>query len=138
LSAVLGPAASNAEAVFSGSVSSFNATNIGAVLRWTDDNNWYKAYIDGANLVIQKKVNGTITVLHQIPFAAQAGTAYTLRFNVVGSTLPAKVWQMGSPEPGAWMLTAADSTFQSGQCGLRMLVQHGATAQFTSFTATAQ
>ena len=140
LSAVLGPAASNAEVVFSGSVSSFNAnaTNIGAVLRWTDGNNWYKAYIDGANLVIQKKVNGTITVLHQIPFAAQAGTAYTLRFNVVGSTLPAKVWQMGSPEPGAWMLTAADSTFQSGQCGLRMLVQHGATAQFTSFTATAR
>jgi hypothetical protein len=140
LSAVLGPAASNAEVVFSGSVSSFNAnaTNIGAVLRWTDGNNWYKAYIDGANLVIQKKVNGTITVLHQTPFAAQAGTSYTLRFNVVGSTLSAKVWQMGSPEPGAWMLATVDSTFQSGRCGLRMLVQHGATAQFTSFTATVQ
>jgi len=100
-----------------------NATTVGAVLRWTDGNNWYKAYIDGANLVIQKKVNGTTTVLHQIPFASQAGTSYTLRFNVVGSTLSAKVWQMGSPEPGAWMLTAADSTFQSGRCGLRTLVQ---------------
>jgi len=137
LSAVLGPTATNAQVLFSGSISSFNATNIGAVLRWTDGNNWYKAYIDGANLIIQKKVNGLTTVLNQIPFAAQAGTSYTLRFSVVGSTLSASVWQTGSPEPGTWMLTATDSSFQSGRCGLRMLVQNGAIAQFTSFTAIA-
>jgi len=137
LSAVLGPTATNAQVLFSGSISSFNATNIGAVLRWTDGNNWYKAYIDGANLIIQKKVNGSTTVLSQIPFAAQAGTSYTLRFSVVGSTLSASVWQTGSPEPGTWMLTATDSSFQSGRCGLRMLVQNGAIAQFTSFTAIA-
>jgi hypothetical protein len=45
---------------------------------------------------------------------------------------------MGNLEPGVWMLTATDSTFLSGHSGLRMLVQNGATAQFTSFTATAQ
>jgi hypothetical protein len=140
LSAVLGPSTTNAEVLFSGSISSFNAntTNIGAVLRWSDNNNWYKAYIDGANLIIQKKVNGATSILHQIPFAAQANTSYTMRFNVVGSTLSVKVWQTGSAEPGAWMLTATDSTFLSGRSGLRMLVQNGATAQFTSFTATAQ
>ncbi len=138
LSAVLGPTATNAHVLFSGSISSFNATNIGAVLRWTDGNNWYKAYIDGANLVIQKKVNGLTSVLNQIPFAAQAGTSYTLRFSVVGSTLSASAWQTGSPEPGTWMLTATDSTFQSGRCGLRILVQNGAAAQFTSFTAIAR
>jgi hypothetical protein len=54
-SAVLGPTATNAQVLSSGSISSSNNTNIGSVLRWTDSNNWYKAYIDGANLVIQKR-----------------------------------------------------------------------------------
>src|SRR5450755_1899395 len=136
-SAVLGPTATDAQVLFSGSISSFSATatNLGAVLRWTDTNNWYKAYIDGANLIIQKKVNGTTTVLKQIPFAAQAGTAYSLRFSVVGSTLTAKVWPTGGTEPAAWMLTATDSSFQSGRCGLRLLVQNAAIARITAFTA---
>jgi len=119
-------------------MSSFNNTNMGAVLRWTDGNNWYKAYIDGANLVIQKKVNGSTTILNETAFVAQAGISYTLRFSVVGSTLSAKVWQTGSSEPGNWMATATDSTFQSGYCGLRILVQNGTTAHITAFTAMAQ
>ncbi len=137
-SAVLGPTATNAQVLFSGSISSFNATNIGAVLRWTDGNNWYKGYIDGANLVIQKKVNGSPTILNETAFAAQAGISYTLRFSVFGSTLSAKVWQTGSSEPGNWMVTATDSTFQSGQCGLRILVQNATIAQISSFKAIAQ
>ncbi len=137
-SAVLGPTATNAQILFSGSMSSFNNTNMGAVLRWTDGNNWYKAYIDGANLVIQKKVNGSTTILNETAFVAQAGISYTLRFSVVGSTLSAKVWQTGSSEPGNWMATATDSTFQSGYCGLRILVQNGTTAHITAFTAMAQ
>jgi hypothetical protein len=137
-SAVLGPTATNAQVLFSGSISSFNATNIGSVLRWTDGNNWYKAYFDGANLILQKKVNGSTTILNEMAFAAQAGISYTLRFSVAGSTLSAKVWQTGSSEPGNWMVTATDSTFQSGYCGLRILVQTGAIAQITAFIAKAQ
>jgi hypothetical protein len=137
-SAVLGPSVTNAQVLFSGSMSSFNATNIGAALRWTDGNNWYKAYIDGANLIIQKKVNGSTTVLNQMAFAAQGATSYTLRFSAMGSTLSASVWKTGSPEPTTWMLTATDSTFQAGRCGLRTLVQNGVSAHVTSFTATAQ
>ncbi len=137
-SAVLGPTATNARVLFSGSISSFNYTNIGAVLRWTNGNNWYKAYIDGANLVIQKKVNGSTTILNEVAFAAQAGISYTLRFSVIGSTLFAKVWKMGSHEPGSWMVTATDSSFHSGYCGLRILVQNGMIAHITTFTAMAQ
>jgi len=137
-SAVLGPTATNAQALFSGSISSFNNTNIGAMLRWTNGNNWYKAYIDGANLIIQKKGNGSTTILNEVAFAAQAGISYTLRFSVVGSTLSAKVWQTGSSEPGNWMVTATDSTFHSGYCGLRILVQNGMIAHITTFTAMAQ
>ena len=137
-SAVLGPVATNAEALFSGSMSKFNNTNIGAVLRWTDGNNWYKAYIDGSNLVVQKKVKGSATILGTAPFTATAGTSYTLRFSVSGSTLSAKVWQTGSPEPASWMVTLTDSTLQSGYCGLRMLIQNGAVATYTSFIAISQ
>jgi len=65
-SAVLGPVATNAQVLFSGSISNFNNVNLGAVLRWIDGNNWYKSYIDGSNLVIQKKINGSATVLGQV------------------------------------------------------------------------
>jgi len=137
-SAVLGPTTTNAEILFSGSLSSFNGTgtNIGGVLRWIDGNNWYKAYIDGSNLVVQKKINGSTTILGTAPFSPKAGTSYTLRFRVSGSTLSAKVWQTGSTEPTSWMVTATDSSLQSGFCGLRVLVQTGVVATYTSFQAT--
>ena len=75
-----------------GSLSSFSNSNFGAVLRWTGTHNWYKAYIDGTNLIIQKKVAGANTTLATKPFAASAGTSYTIHFRVVGSTLSANVW----------------------------------------------
>ena len=75
---MLGPVATDSEVIFSGSLSSFQYTNMGAVLHWTDTNDWYKAYIDGANLVVQKKVNGTATTLKTVPFAATAGTSIRL------------------------------------------------------------
>ena len=137
-SAVLGPVATDAEVLFSGSMSKFSNTNLGAVLRWTNGNNWYKAYIDGASLVVQKKVNGATTILGSTPFAATAGTSYTLRFRVVGTTLYARVWQTGTTEPATWMIMVTDSSFSSGFCGLRMLAQNGTTATYTSFVATAQ
>ena len=133
-SAVLGPTASNAEVDATGSLSSFSNSNFGDVLRWTDGNNWYKAYIDGASLIIQKKVAGTTTILASVPFTAAAGTAYTIHFRAVGSTLTANVWAASGAEPSGWMVTASDSTFTSGYCGMRFLTQNG-TATVTSFLA---
>ena len=137
-SAVLGPKATNAQVLFSGSMSSFNGTNMGAVLRWTDGNNWYKAYIDGSNLVLQKRVNGSTSILKSVSFAASAGTSYTLRFSITGSTLSVKVWKTGTTEPASWMVTATDGTFATGFCGLRVLDQNGTTATITSFLALSQ
>ncbi len=137
-SAVLGPVATNAQVLFSGTMSSFSSTNLGGVLRWTDGNDWYKAYIDGTNLIVQKKVKGTTTVLGQVSFAATAGTSYSLRFSVIGTTLAAKVWKTGNAEPTNWMVTVTDSSLQSGYCGLRMQVQSSAVATYTSFIATSQ
>jgi hypothetical protein len=85
-------------------------------------------------LVIQKKVNGTTTILASVPFRASAGTSYTIHFGVVGSTLTANVWAASGSEPSGWMVTASDSTFTSGYCGMRFLTQNG-TATVTSFQA---
>lgn len=139
-SALLGPTATNAEAVFSGSISSFSngSTNMAAVLRWTDRNNFYKAYIDGKHLIMLKMANGSITRIASTSFAATPAISYTLRFNIVGTTLSAKVWQTGTTEPGAWMVTATDATFSSGKCGLYVHLLTGVSVGITSFQVTAQ
>jgi streptogramin lyase len=133
--AVLGSVATDSEIIFSGSLSSFNNTNLGAILRWTDKNNWYKAYVNGNNLVMQKKVNGTYTTLKSAPFAATAGTSYSIDFSVVGTTLSANAWVTGASEPGGWMATATDNSLTSGYCGLRVQLQSGLSATITSFLA---
>ncbi len=135
LSAVLGPVATNASVLMSGSISSFNTNNFGAVMRWTDGNNWYKAYIDGSNLVIQKKVGGVATILATVPFTATSGKSYNIRFNVTGTTLEVRAWATGATEPGTWTTTANDSSLTSGQAGIRVLSQ-GATLTITSFSVT--
>ncbi len=137
-SATLGPVATNAEVLFTGSMSSYNNNNLGSVLRWTDGNNWYKAYISGGSLIVQKKVNGATTILGSVPFTTTANTSYTLRFRVIGTTLYARVWPTATTEPTNWMITVTDTSFSSGFCGLRMLAQNGVTANYTSFQATAQ
>src|SRR5438270_1336098 len=56
--ALLGPRAADTQIVFSGSVAHFAASNMGALLRWTDADNLYKVFIDGTNLTVIKKVAG--------------------------------------------------------------------------------
>ena len=135
-SAVLGPAAANAEVYATGSMSSFANSNFGDVLRWTDGNNWYKAYTDGATLYIQKKVAGTTAMLATKPFAATAGVSYTIHFRAVGSTLSVNIWPTSGTEPGIWMLTANDTSLTSGRTGMRFLA-NASTATVTSFQANA-
>ena len=139
LNAVLGSATANAEILFSGSMSIINNQNtIGAVLRWTGSKSYYRAFMTGSSLILQKYINGTITKMKSISFSASANTSYTIRFNIVGTTLSAKAWQTGSTEPGGWMITATDSTLTSGQTGVRVTLQSGTAATITSFSATAQ
>ncbi len=112
--------------------------NIGAVLRWTDGNNWYKALIDGKNLALVKHVNGAPTTINSIAFPAQDNVSYSLHFRIVGMTLYANVWQSDQQEPQTWMLTANDSSFATTQGfgGLRFSVQTGTVVTITSFRAT--
>jgi hypothetical protein len=137
--AVLGPANTNVEVVFSGVVNQFaqgGKVNMGAALRWTDANNWYKALIDGSKLQILRRVGGKIVPLGSVPFGAQGGISYTLRFRAVGAALFAKAWQSDLPEPNGWMLTEMDTTLSKGFGGLRFLMQNGAVIKVTSFRET--
>lgn len=137
--AILGPATTNSEVVFSGIVNQFDQggkVNMGAVLRWTDANNWYKALIDGSKLQILRRVNGKTTSLGSVPFSAQGGTSYALRFRVVGAALFVKSWQSNQPEPNTWMLTVMDTMLLKGFGGLRFLMLNGSAIKVTSFRET--
>lgn len=136
--ATLGPRITDAEVVFSGSLSKFQPDdNIGAVLRWVDTNNLYKAYIDGSHLILLKIVSGTMTTLASVPFVATINTSYTLRFRVVGSQLLARVWQSNQGEPAIWMVQAHDTALSAGFGGLRIVIRDGNNATITAFTELA-
>ena len=136
--ALLGPSGVNIQVVASGSTNSFASghSNFGVVLRWSNDENWYKAYIDGSSLIVIKRVKGEISRLGAVSFAAQGGTSYTLRFGVVGSALFAKVWRTNTAEPADWMLSLTDASLPSGQGGIRVLLQSGIVIRITAFLET--
>jgi hypothetical protein len=132
--AILGPRITNAEMIFSGSLSRFGPSTFGALLHWTDAHNLYKAYLDGSHLILLKDVAGVVSVLKSVMFAAQEGKAYTFHFRVLGSFLAANVWPANSPEPTNWMVTATDTSLSSGYAGIRVVLRNGITALITSFS----
>lgn len=132
--AILGPRITNAEVAFSGSVSRFGPSTLGALLRWTSAKNLYKAYLDGAHLILLKDVGGIVTTLKSVAFVAQESQLYTFHFRVLGSLLSAKVWPTNDPEPANWMVTTTDTSLSSGYGGLRVVLENGITATITSFT----
>jgi len=133
--AILGPQVANEEVFYSGTLSHFDATrdNLGAVLRWTDNEHYYKAYVDGANLILIKRSAGVVTRLGAVPFAARDGVSYSLRFRAAGGQLLVRAWPSAGTEPGGWMIMATDSTLASGFGGLRALLEPGITVAVTAF-----
>lgn len=137
--AILGPASADVDVTFSASVNQFSANgvvNIGAVLRWTDGNDWYKALLNGTQLQILSRVRGVTTVLASLPFTAQGGQAYTLLFRALGANLLVKAWQSGQPEPANWLLKATDTALAQGMAGIRVVLQNTTTIRVTSFLET--
>lgn len=135
--ALLGPANDNTEVKTSGTVNHFgNGINFGTVLRYQDQNNWYKAFIDGTNFTLVKHVAGHPIQIQNVAFATQDNVAYTIRFRCVGAMLFAKVWRASSTEPGGWMITANDNSFMTGQSGVRVVVQADTVINITAFTAS--
>jgi hypothetical protein len=140
-SSLLGPVSTNVEATVTGSVNHFFATadqaNLGLVLRWQDQNNWYKALIDGTNFSIIKHLNGVASTPSSVPFAARDGVSYTVLFRAIGSQLNAKVWPAGTTEPTGWMLSLNDPSFATGKSGIRTVMQPNMQINITMFKAIA-
>jgi hypothetical protein len=139
LNAVLGPVNANEQVVSTVSINRFSdgTANIGVVLRWSDANDWYKAYINGTQLILLKSVAGKQTQLQTISFVAQAGQKYTLRFQCNGAQLLVKAWMDGQAEPQQWMIDVADNTLQSGRAGLRAVLVAGTVIRITKFMVQA-
>ena len=135
--AIVGPVAVNSEVVFSGSLSHYASSSLGALLRWTDANNLYKAFLGGGQLILLKKVAGVVTVLKTVPFPTQDGVSYTIRFRAVGHLLLAKAWPTAQAEPQTWLLMMSDGDLQSGLDGIRLVVQTGTAATITTYKETA-
>lgn len=137
--AILGPTSANTDVLVSITTNRFGAgqVNMGAVVRWQDTNNWYKALIDGTHLSVIKHINGIGRQLAVVPFHAQGGVSYTLRFRALGVTLFAKVWPTATPEPAPWMIATSDMSLASGQGGIRIVVQNDVVVRVSAFIETA-
>lgn len=103
----------------------------GPVARYTDANNLYFAKVtfttaQAVQVTLQKRVAGVqsdITTATAAGVSHAAATFYTVRLQVIGSTLRAKVWPAGSPEPVAWMITTTDTALTAaGSIGVRSVL----------------
>jgi hypothetical protein len=98
-----------------------NTSDIGgAILRFVDTNNYYYCDIGNVSgkLEIGKDIANVFTSLASTTFSVSANTAYTIRFQVIGTTLRGKIWLKGSAEPGSWTVTVTDASFASGKFGV--------------------
>lgn len=64
---------------------------------------------DSASVKLQKVVNGTSTQLDSFTYTLDTNPQ-KVRFRVVGSTIQAKVWSVGTTEPAGWSLEATDTS----------------------------
>lgn len=109
--------------------------------RWVDSSNTYLARIEfttaaAVALTIRSRVGGTETQLAGGTVAGlthAANTRFNLRFQIIGSTLQAKVWT--GTEPDAWTVTVTDTSFTAaGSVGVRSILATGNTNTSPSAT----
>jgi hypothetical protein len=110
--------------------------NVYVMARYTDTTHLYFAHVriettGGISLMLRKRnvaetqLGATITT----GMTHSPGTLYTLRFEVVGSTLRAKVWLKSSAEPANWQITATDTDLTAvGSVGFRSFLGAASTA----------
>lgn len=93
------------------------AQRVGLMARYIDASNYYRAVLSlntdqTIDLRIIKRVAAAETTLTTVATSLihAAGTTYSLRFSVVGTTLRARAWPgTAVTEPGTWAATATDS-----------------------------
>jgi hypothetical protein len=141
--AELGPVVADSDLVVTGSFSAlannhYGNNELAAMTRWTSDNSFYKAGIDGQmlRLFVRTSANASVT-LSSISYPANPNTSYSIRLRAVGILLEAKVWPSASTEPTTWLVSANDASIASGRTGVRLVFNvPGSTASLTSFVAS--
>lgn len=98
----------------------------GVMARYIDDGNYYYLKVANGGASIRKLVNGTVVELARVPFTPSVNTWYTLRLEVVGTSLRAYI-------NDRFLLEATDSSHAAGKYGV---VTYRATATFDDFLAT--
>ncbi len=131
--ALLGPTTENVEITFTAALGQYGSSQLGAVLRWSDAQNFYALSLDGQKLALTRTMDNMQIPLQSVPFPARGGALYTFRFRAVGAQLFAMVWPTGQPAPTNWQISAVDSALSQGQAGLRTVVQNGTQARVIQF-----
>lgn len=102
--------------------------------RFADTSNVYMARLEFTTtstliLTLRKRVAGAETLLATAStnvtgsYTFTPGAMFNVRFNVTGSTLSAKLWQVGQPEPTAWSVQATDTSITAaGAVGIRSIL----------------
>jgi hypothetical protein len=110
--------------------------NVYVMARYTDTTHLYFAHVrletsGGISLMLRKRnvaetqLGSTITT----GITHSPGTQYTVRFQVIGNTLRAKVWLKAGTEPTAWQITATDTDLTvAGSVGFRSFLGSASTA----------
>ncbi|MFZ3494630.1 poly-gamma-glutamate hydrolase family protein [Streptomyces sp. 5.8] len=99
--------------------------------RWADASNTYLARVEFSAtqevlLTLRKRLAGTETSLagtYTTGHTHAAGARFWVRFETTGTTLRARVWRVGDPEPYAWHLSTTDADLSAaGQIGTRSIL----------------
>lgn len=134
---VLGPVVTDSEVLFAASLSSYNQSDLGAILRWNNANDFYQVVLNGQGITLSRVVNGMETPLDIVPLTPRAGASYTFLFRAVGSQLSAMVWPTGQPAPANWQISLADSALTAGRAGIGAFMQAGTQVQVSNFKEVA-
>jgi len=110
----------------------------GAVLRCSNSTHFYFAELGASanTLKIGKHIGGSETILASVSVTSSFGTKYSLRFQVIGDTLKAKLWDALVTEPAAWNAIAVDTDLSSGAFGIYGAPVGGSAVTFDTFSAT--
>ena len=100
--------------------------------RYADAGNHYLARVafntdQTITLTLRKRVAGTETLLATASDTSSlthaAGRLFTVRLQITGSTLNAKIWLTGTTEPAAWSVTVTDTALTAaGAIGTRTIL----------------
>ncbi len=104
-----------------------NLNDIGIVFGYTDINNNYRAYVEGANLLLDKVIAGVPTNLATVASGIANNVDAYIRVQWYGGKLRVKVWAATALEPNdnLWTASASDTQYSTGKAGVMVRMNSG-------------